>query len=323
MAEDRQKIVIYNQLRPLSFGTAMALSAFFGANATPANATVVAQNANGFVSRVVIETKASPRAAWLKLISPADWWDSKHTWTGSAANLNLTPQTSGCFCETIPPVNDAKQIGLQGSAEHMRVIQAVPDKVLRMRGALGPLQSEAVNGVLTISILPTETGSQITAEYVVGGYMRFETAKISGAVDAVISNQIYRLGKELGLVEGVKANVAKPAKAEGGEGAVQGPPAKETPKPAVKPAAKQPDKAGAKVPVKPAEKAAPKPESKPAAKPTAATPAKPSAKPGAKPGPKPKPKPDTKAPAPKAAPAQDDQKRITVDEAFGKPSKDE
>ena len=38
----------------------------------------------------------------------------------------------------------------------MVVIQAVPRKVLRMRGGLGPLQSEPVDGVLTITLQPIE-----------------------------------------------------------------------------------------------------------------------------------------------------------------------
>ena len=81
-----------------------------------------------------------------------------------------------------------------GSAEHMHVIFADPQRgLLRMAGALGPLQGEAVRGVLTITLTKTETGTRIDWEYVVGGYMRFQTAEIAPAVDQVLGEQLGRL----------------------------------------------------------------------------------------------------------------------------------
>jgi len=64
---------------------------------------------------------------------------------------------------------DSEKVTFEGSVEHMRVIQAFPEKVLRMRGGLGPLQSEPATGVLTIAIGENEDGgSVIVWEYDVG-----------------------------------------------------------------------------------------------------------------------------------------------------------
>ena len=191
-------------IRPLS-ATLFAL-----ALATPAAAEVVQTSAGHFVTRDSVTVKAAPRAAWLAMIDPATWWDDTHTWSGKAANLTLAPQGGGCFCERIPEKDSASEVGLAGSAQHMTVLMAEPMKVLRMRGALGPLQSEPVDGVLTFTLQPDKAsgGTRLTMEYVVGGHMRYEVPKISKAVDEVMSLQLGRLADKLGRV----ASAAAPPK---------------------------------------------------------------------------------------------------------------
>jgi hypothetical protein len=90
----------------------------------------------------------------------------------------------------------------------MHVVYADPGKVLRMSGALGPLQSEAMNGTLTVTLKPVEGGTRILFEYVVGGYMRFKTEDIAPAVDGVMAEQLNRLAALLGLLG--EAPVAEP-----------------------------------------------------------------------------------------------------------------
>ncbi len=173
--------------------------------AVPAQAEVVQADAGGFfVSGSVTVTRVSPEQAWVALLFPSRWWSSAHTWSGDAANLWLADTAGGCFCETIPGPANGVEIG---SAEHMRMIQAVPGQLLRMQGALGPLQSEAVTGVLTIEIedvtvagLPShdvETGALIRWSYVVGGYSRVPLDQIAPAVDAVVAEQMQRLATHL------------------------------------------------------------------------------------------------------------------------------
>lgn len=164
-------------------------------------ADVVEEEAGGFVTRSTTIVEASPREAWMALISPAKWWNEAHTWSGEPANLSITPQAGGCFCERIPEVETRDEVGLAGSVRHAVVVYAAPDKALRMRGALGPLQSEAVTGMLTIALDEVEQGTAITFEYVVGGYMRYETPTIAKAVDGVISQQLAGLATLLGPVD--------------------------------------------------------------------------------------------------------------------------
>jgi len=177
---------------------ASALAAL--ALAAPAAAEVVRATDTSFVTRHEVVVEASPKAVWLALIVPAGWWRSEHTWSGDAANLTLTPQAGGCFCETIPEVDEPGRFTLQGSVEHMRVIQAYPESALRMVGALGPLQSEPVTGVLTIAISTIEQGTRVVWESNVGGAMRYEVPVISKAVDGVMGAQLAALAKPLGPV---------------------------------------------------------------------------------------------------------------------------
>ncbi|WP_240504577.1 SRPBCC family protein [Tsuneonella mangrovi] len=182
-----------------------SLATLAAAAAPPTSAKVIKSEANMFVTRDSATVKAAPLETWLMLIKPAEWWNSAHTWSGDAANLTITPQGGGCFCERIPEEPTANSAGLAGSAQHMTVVLAEPLKALRMRGALGPLQSEPVTGVLTITLQPTDTGgTKIVWEYVVGGQMRYPVDVISKAVDGVMSEQLDGLAAKLGRVDAPK-----------------------------------------------------------------------------------------------------------------------
>ena len=167
---------------------------------------IIQQQAH-FITRNEAVVDASRTETWLALISPARWWSSEHTWSADAANLRLTPQAGGCFCETIPETEAPDgSFTLQGSVEHMRVIQAYPEAALRMSGALGPLQSEPVSGIFTIAMSDVEPGedgsprTRIVFEYNVGGKMRYPIPVISNAVDGVMTLQLTRLADLLGEV---------------------------------------------------------------------------------------------------------------------------
>jgi len=177
---------------------------------SPAQAEVVEVKDNAFVTRDSVTVTADLRESWLQLISPGKWWNEAHTFSGDAANMMLKPQAGGCFCEAIPPKESRDSIGLAGSVEHMRVILAMPDQALRMSGALGPLQSEPVNGVLTVTMAETKDGTRLVFEYAVGGFMRYEAPAISKAVDGVITQQMMGLAELLGPVEGARKAATEP-----------------------------------------------------------------------------------------------------------------
>jgi hypothetical protein len=81
----------------------------------------------------------------------------------------------------------------------MRVVYAQPGKMLRMTGALGPLQSEAVQGTLTVKLERVSGGTRIEWNYAVGGYMRYKTEAIAPAVDGVLGQQFGTLAAGLGI----------------------------------------------------------------------------------------------------------------------------
>lgn len=166
--------------------------------AGPGHAEVVAQSEAGFVVKLSADAAASPVDTWRMLIAPAKWWSSDHTWSHDASNLYLDAQAGGCFCEKLPKPADAPAGQRIGSVEHMHVLFADPQRgLLRMRGSLGPLQGEALNGTMTITLVKTETGTRIALEYVVGGYMRMKGEEIAPAVDGMLGQQLASLAAVL------------------------------------------------------------------------------------------------------------------------------
>ena len=178
----------------------LALAAASLALSAPVAAEVVEATGTGFTTRDSVVVKGTPYDAWLALIAPAKWWNKGHTWSGDAANLYISAQANGCFCELLPAPEGAPEEIRRGSALHMSVIMADPGKVLRMRGGLGPLQSEPADGVLTVTLSAVDGGTRIVWEYVVGGSMRYEVPVIAKAVDEVMSQQLRGLARVLGPV---------------------------------------------------------------------------------------------------------------------------
>ena len=168
--------------RRLAFAAALVSAAF--ASAVPARAEVTQSSASGFVVSGSATTAVSAEDIWYFLVEPAGWWNGEHSWSGEAANLRLEPEAGGCFCEDMPQ---------GGSVEHMRVIYAAPGEMLRMSGALGPLQSEAAIGTLTIELSNDPAGTLVSWDYVVGGHSRVPFPEVASAVDMVLAEQMGRL----------------------------------------------------------------------------------------------------------------------------------
>lgn len=190
--------------------TAATLALF----ATSARAEVKTLTEQGFSTLHAADVLAKPEDVWKRLLAPKDWWNPSHSWSGSTEGFYIDPQAGGCFCELFQEKDKDGKLVTKGSVEHMRVLFAHPARVLRMRGGLGPLQSEAVTGTLTIAMEPLKSGAgtRISFSYVVGGYMRFKTADIGPAADAMLRDQFDRLVKPLGKVAG-NDSAAKPAAA--------------------------------------------------------------------------------------------------------------
>ena len=93
----------------------LMIAGALGLAAVPAQAKVVELEDNAFVTRDTKVVTADPRAVWLALTTPGEWWNKAHTFSGDSANMTLTPQAGGCFCERIPADDTRKSVGLAGS----------------------------------------------------------------------------------------------------------------------------------------------------------------------------------------------------------------
>jgi hypothetical protein len=187
------------------------LAATLWACSAPAHAEIKAADQNGFNVVHKATVNATPEVIWKRLLTPKDWWSEAHSWSGTSAGFTLNAQANGCFCELFQEKQLDGKLKTVGSVEHMRVIFALPGKVLRMQGALGPLQAEAVTGTFTVAIEPVkddESNSIVSFSYVVGGYMRYKVSDIAPVMDKVIGEQFAGLIKPFVKTEAAAAKAA-------------------------------------------------------------------------------------------------------------------
>ena len=149
-----------------------------------AAADVIDRAPTGFTTRTVVTIAAAPDRVYQSLLGIADWWNPEHTYSGKSANLRLDAKPGGCFCETLPN---------GGGIEHAVVVYVDPGRVLRLRGALGPLQQLGVAGSLTWTLEAAGTGTTATVTYAVGGYAAGGLDGLATIVDEVIADQLRRL----------------------------------------------------------------------------------------------------------------------------------
>ena len=154
------------------------------AGAAPAAAEVKSVAPNGFEVASVATISAPPDRVYAALGEVGRWWSPSHTFSKDAANLSLELRAGGCFCERLKD---------GGSVQHLQVVYAAPGEGLRLRGALGPLQMEGVDGTLSWMLKPGEGGTTVTLSYVVGGYIRSGMEQWAPRVDRVLEEQLQRL----------------------------------------------------------------------------------------------------------------------------------
>ena len=168
--------------------------------ALPASAEVVETTAGGFLVRHEATIDAAPDKVYRALTGDVGkWWNSDHTYSGDATNLTIDARPGGCFCEKLPN---------GGGVEHMVVAYVAPGQVLRLRGALGPLQGSGLTGSMTWKLAPAASATRLELTYSVGGYMQGGFDKMAPAVNFVLGEQIGRLKA---FVETGKPALPKPA----------------------------------------------------------------------------------------------------------------
>lgn len=165
---------------PTALFTATAL-----AFAAPAWASVTSSDPGGFAVEETLQIAAPADRVFAALTRPSGWWSPDHTFSHDAANLTLDPRAGGCWCERLPG---------GGSVEHLRVIYADAPRMLRLRGALGPMQSMPVEGVMTWTLTPSGAGTELKVTYAVAGDSSANLgARLSAIVDQVLGQQAARL----------------------------------------------------------------------------------------------------------------------------------
>lgn len=145
---------------------------------------VADSSASGFTVKVVISIQAAPTEVYRRLIRVADWWNPAHTWSGDSRNLSLEEKVTGCFCEKLPE---------GGGVRHMEVVNLAPGKTLVLTGGLGPLQSIAATGNMSIQLSPDGPATKLALTYAVAGYLAGGMDKWAAPVDTVLAEQMARL----------------------------------------------------------------------------------------------------------------------------------
>jgi len=160
----------------------------------PAWAAVADSAANGFTVKLELNIQASPQEVYRRLVhNVGDWWNPMHTFSGDAHNLSIDDKAFAWCCEKLAD---------GGSVRHLEVVNADPGKTLVLSGALGPLQSIAATGSLTIQLAPAGDGTKVSVIYAVTGYLRAGLNTWAAPVDSVLTEQFTRLKS---LIENGKA----------------------------------------------------------------------------------------------------------------------
>lgn len=117
------------------------------------------------------------------------WWDPDHTFSGEARALRMDLRPGGCFCEA--------RRGL--FVRHLEVVRIEAGKRVVLTGALGPLQTMAVQGVLTVEIEPAKPGDghKLRWSYRVSGDEPAKLGQWADGVDRVMSSQFQRFVQHL------------------------------------------------------------------------------------------------------------------------------
>jgi hypothetical protein len=150
-----------------------------------ARAEVLDAAPHGFTVRYQVAIEADRTTVYNAAVeSIGQWWSSDHTVSGDAANLYITATVPGCFCETL---------GDESGLVHMTISFLNPGVIVRLTGGLGPLGLMGVAGNMTWEFDETDSGTVVTLQYAVGGYMDGGLDTIAAAVDGVLVEAMNRL----------------------------------------------------------------------------------------------------------------------------------
>lgn len=164
----------------------LALSLFTASCCRLASGEVVDSADNGFSLKHKVTINATPEKVYDTITKPSLWWNPSHTWSGQSENLTIETTPGGLFLEKLPS---------GGFVRHMEVVYAEPGKLLRLLGALGPLQQMACQGSMTLKLSAEKDTTIVEVTYNVSGYVSGGLKTWSAPVNQVIVEQVDRLKK--------------------------------------------------------------------------------------------------------------------------------
>ena len=150
---------------------------------TPASAAVVDTQPNGFEVHETAQIAAPPERVYAAIGEVGRWWSPQHTYSHDAKNLSLDLHVGGCWCERLGG----------GGVGHLVVEAVMPNKLVRLAGALGPLANTGATGHMTIALTGKGEGTQVDLVYDIGGYAKGGMAQFAAPVDEVLGEQVARL----------------------------------------------------------------------------------------------------------------------------------
>lgn len=163
---------------------ALAAAAVVLGMAGAARSEVIDKGPSHFRIKAVYQIAAPPSKVYQAIGEVGRWWDDAHSYSGKAANMTMPLRANACWCETLPD---------GGSVRHAVVVLALPDRgMIRLDGALGPLQDEGVSAAMLYRMTAKDGGTELTVTYNVGGVRDF-TLQAAPAVDGVLTGSWARL----------------------------------------------------------------------------------------------------------------------------------
>lgn len=143
--------------------------------------TVLENDSSGFITESSVSIRANALDVFDTFTKLSEWWDPHHSFSLDAKNLSLNLQVGGHFLE---------QMGDGQGVIHSTVIFSKRGELLRMSGALGPLQMLGAYGTLTLEFKENKSGVDLIATYVVMGRNLQDWAE---PVEQVLCEQLVRL----------------------------------------------------------------------------------------------------------------------------------
>jgi uncharacterized protein YndB with AHSA1/START domain len=157
-------------------------------------AAVADSSPNGFTVKLTVTIEAPPDDVYRKFVhNVGDWWEGSHTFSGNPHNMSIDDKPGGCWCEKLSSPGGVRLGAERYGVQHMRVIYSFPGQRLVLSGGLGPLQTMALTGTMTIAFTKADGGTKLDVIYAVAGYAPDGVNALAQPVDGVLTTQITRL----------------------------------------------------------------------------------------------------------------------------------